>query len=181
MAAPLATAPLLDLHFLPPGRITPQLMARIEALVKAGGAVGPAWVGYHLVRAHLVSFALDGERVAGTVCLKNPRPEYVERLHRLSGLDLTGYLERGYTSVAPAYRGLRLATALVRGLTRRSQGMPTYTIIALDNAKAQGVTSRAGTWLAASFFSEIKGKEIGIWLQGPLPADPGASAWEGLA
>lgn len=177
---PLVTAPRLDLQFLPPGRIGPKRLAAIEAVVRAGGAVGPDWIGYHLARAHLVSFALDGERVAGTVSLKKPRPEYVERLLRLTGLDLRGYLERGYTAVDPAYRGLRLATALVRGLTRRSEGMPTYTVIALDNAKARGVTSRAGTTLAASFYSEIKGKRIGIWLQGPLPDDPGASAWEGL-
>lgn len=177
---PLAAAPRLELCFLPPEQIGPRRLAEIEAVVKAGGAVGPDWIGHHLARAHLVAFALDDDRVAGTVCLKNPRPEYIERLRRLSGLDLTGHLERGYTAVDPAYRGLRLATALVRGLTRRAQDLPTYTVIALDNAKALGVTSRAGTRLAASFYSEIKGKRIGIWIQGPLPDDPGASAWEGL-
>lgn len=177
---PLAASPRLGLFFLPPDRIGPERLADIEAVVKAGGAVGPDWIGHHLARAHLVAFALDDDRVAGTVCLKHPRPEYVERLHRLSGLDLTGYLERGYTAVDTAYRGLRLATALVRGLTRRAQDLPTYTVIALDNAKALGVTSRAGTRLAASFYSEIKGKRIGIWLQGPLPEDHGASAWERL-
>ncbi|MCA1989256.1 MAG: GNAT family N-acetyltransferase [Desulfarculus sp.] len=169
----IATAPDLSLHFLPPDQIDPAILEAIEALVVAGGAVGPQWVGYHLRRAHLVSFALDGQTVAGSVTLKNPRPEYIARLRQRCGLDLRGYLERGYTSVAPAYRGRGLATRLVRGLVERAQDWPIYTVIALDNPRALGVTNHAGTRMVASFHSEIRNKTIGIWLQGPLPPWPG--------
>jgi len=165
--------PALSLHFLPPDQIDPATLEAIEALVIAGEAVGPQWVGRHLRRAHLVSFALDGPTVVGSVTLKNPRPEYIARLRQRCGLDLRGHLERGYTAVAPAYRGRGLATRLVRGLVERAQGLPIYTVIALDNPRALGVTSHAGTRLAASFHSEIRHKPIGIWLQGPLPPWPG--------
>ena len=167
------TAPALALHFLPPDRIPAATLAAIEALVIAGGAVGPQWVGHHLRQAHLVAFALDGDKVAGSVTLKNPRPEYLARLHERCGLDLRGHLERGYTSVHPDYRGQGLATRLVRGLVRRADGRPIYTVIAHDNPYALGVTSHAGTRLVASFHSEIRHKPIGIWLQGPLPPWPG--------
>lgn len=168
-----ANPPALSLHFLPPGQIEPAILEAIEALVVDGGAVGPQWVGYHLRRAHLISYALDGQTVAGSVTLKNPRPEYLARLRQRCGLDLRGYLERGYTSVRPAYRGQGLATRLVRGLVERAQGWPIYTVIALDNSRALGVTSHAGTRKVASFHSEIVNKTIGIWLQGPLPPWPG--------
>lgn len=166
-------SPALSLHFLPPDQIDPAILEAIEALVVAGGAVGPQWVGRHLRHAHLVSFALDGQTVAGSVTLKNPRPEYIARLRERCGLDLRGHLERGYTSVAPPYRGHGLATRLVRGLVERAPGLPIYTVIALDNPRALGVTNHAGTQLAASFHSEIRHKPIGIWLQGPLPPWPG--------
>ncbi len=171
----LGPAPDLSLHFLPPEQIPAATLEAIEALIIAGGAVGPQWVGHHLRRAHLVSFALDGQTVAGSVTLKTPRPEYIDRLRLRCGLDLRGHLERGYTSVAPDYRGRGLATRLVRGLVERAGGLPIYTVIALDNPRALGVTSRAGTHMVASFHSEIRHKTIGIWLQGPLPPWPGGN------
>ena len=166
--------PGLELSFLPPRGIDPATLAAIEALVIAGGAVGHQWVGHHLARAHLVAFATHQGRLAGSVTLKNPRPEYLDRLVRRCGLDLAGSLERGYTAIHPDYRGLGLATALVRGLVERAAGRPIYTVIALDNQAALGVTRHAGTYLAASFHSEIRQRTIGVWLQGPLPPWPGA-------
>lgn len=159
----------LELCCQAPDQLLPGRLDQIETLVRAGQAVGTQYVRHNLERAHLIACALEGPRVVATVTLKHPRPQYVERLKRRTGLDLTGYLERGYTSVHPDFSGRGLGTRLVRHLTEQAPGHQIYVVIAMHNLAAQAISIRCGTKLAARFFSRTTGQEYGVWLQGPLP------------
>ncbi len=159
----------LELRCRPPQDLAPGRLDEIEALVLGGRAVDPGYVRHNLERAHLIAYALFGQRVVATVSLKHPRAEYVERLLRRTGLDLSGYLERGYTSVHPDFRGQGLGTRLVDHLTRQADGRRIYVVIALDNLAAQAISRRCGTKLAAQFLSHATGQEYGIWIQQALP------------
>ncbi|MBI4799629.1 MAG: GNAT family N-acetyltransferase [Desulfarculus sp.] len=159
----------LALHCQAPGQLPPGRLDQIEALVRAGQAVGTQYVRHNLERAHLIAYALEGGRVVATVTLKNPRPEYVQRLRRRTGLDLSGYLERGYTSVHSGFSGRGLGTRLVRHLTEEAPGRQIYVVIAMHNLAAQAISIRCGTQLVARFFSRATGQEYGVWIQGPLP------------
>jgi GNAT superfamily N-acetyltransferase len=165
--ARLSTA--LELRCQPPQSLEPGLLDDIERLVLDGRAVDPGYVRHNLKRAHLIACALAGGQVAATVCLKHPRPEYVARLEKRTGLDLDGYLERGYTSVHPDFRGQGLGTRLVDYLTRQAPGRKIYVVIAMDNLGAQAITKRCHTRLVAQFHSQATGREYGVWLQSPLP------------
>lgn len=159
----------LELHCQPPGELPPGRLDEIERLVLGGRAVDPGYVRHNLERAHLIVYALEGRRVVATVTLKNPRPEYVQRLKRRTGLDLSGYLERGYTSVHSEFSGRGLGTRLVRHLTAQAPGRQIYVVIAMHNLAAQAISIRCGTRLVARFRSRANGQEYGIWIQGPLP------------
>ena len=89
-------------------------------MVEAGGSVGIQWVRYNLERAFLIAYATEQGVVVANSSLKYPRQEYVEKLKTNSGIDVSNYLERGYTSVRPEYRGLGIGTRLLDGLTRRA-------------------------------------------------------------
>jgi GNAT superfamily N-acetyltransferase len=159
----------LEFRCLPPRDLEPGLLDQIERLVLGGRAVGPGYVRHNLERAFLVAYALQGRRVVATVSLKHPRPEYIDRLKQRTGLDLAGYLERGYTSVHPDFRGQGLGTRLVDFLTRQAAVRQIYVVIAMDNLGAQAITRRAGTRLAAQFHSRATGQDYGVWIQQPLP------------
>ncbi|MFH1034879.1 MAG: GNAT family N-acetyltransferase [Pseudomonadota bacterium] len=157
----------LELRCQPPQTLEPGLLDEIEALVLSGQAVGPGYVRHNLERAHLIAYALAQGRVVATVSLKHPRPEYVARLKQRTGLDLDGFLERGYTSVRPDFRGQGLGTLLVDYLTRQAAGRQIYVVIASDNLGAQAITRRNRTRLVAQFRSQATGQEYGIWIQEP--------------
>ena len=161
----------LCLRFEPPAELGNSLLDEVEALIMQGGAVSPRWVRHNLEQAALVALALAGPRLVGSVTLKHPRPEYVQRLMRQTGLDLADYLERGYTAIHRDYRGMGLGTRLVAGLTRQALGRAIYVVIATDNLAAEAITRRCGTRLATRFISPVTGREYGIWLQGKLPED----------
>lgn len=165
----------LQLHCLAPGQIAPAILDGIEALVLGGQAVGGQWVRHNLEKAFCISWAQEpGGRVVATVSLKHPRPEYVAELKEHTGLDLSAYLERGYTSVHPDWRGRGLGTRMVRYVTSQSQGRPIYVVIATDNLGAIEVTRRCGTRLTACYTSAKTGREYGVWLQdGPAQGGPG--------
>lgn len=131
--------------------------------------MGPAYVRHNLERALLVAYALWSNQVVATVSLKYPRPEYVRRLADRTGLDLTGYLKRGYTSVHPDSRGQGLGTRLVEYLTRQAGGRSIYVVIAMDNLAAQAITRRCHTRLATRFRNQATGREYGVWIKEPLP------------
>ena len=160
----------VEYHFRPPQEIPARMLERIQAMIVAGGKVRPRWVGHNLRRAFLVAYALERGVLVGTETLKNPRPEYLAELKAKTGLDLRGYLERGYVSVHPLYRGLGVADRLVAGLVQRQGGRKVFLAIAHDSHAAQSLTTRHGSRPRAVYRSGILGKEVAIW----IPEEDGA-------
>jgi GNAT superfamily N-acetyltransferase len=154
----------LEYHFIPPDRLPGGYLDEICAMVVAGGTVAATHVRANLERAHLIGYALEKGVIVGNSSLKNPRPEYIEAVRRQSGLDLTGFVERGYTSVRPEYRGLGIGTRLLEGLTRRAGDRKIFSVIAEDNTATKVIALRNHTRQVASYFSEKAGKPVGIWM-----------------
>jgi GNAT superfamily N-acetyltransferase len=159
-----AVGDALEYHFLPPDRLPDGYLDEICAMVAAGGTVAPTHVRFNLERAHLIGYVQEKGIIVGNSSLKNPRPEYIHAVRRQSGLDLTGYLERGYTSVRPEYRGLGIGTQLLEGLTRRAGDRKIFSVIAEDNAATKVIAMRNRTRQVATYFSEKAGKPVGIWM-----------------
>jgi len=157
--------PRIDYHYHRPEELSPELLDEICALIREVGSMRPERVGENLERAFLIGYAQSEGRVVGTVTLKRPRPEYVRAVEGQTGLDLEGYLERGYTSVRPAFRGREVGATLIRDLTARAAGRPIYVVIASDNLPAQALARGNDTHLRATFFSQTLGKEVGVWVQ----------------
>jgi GNAT superfamily N-acetyltransferase len=154
----------LEYDFLPPGRLPAGYLDDICAMVAAGGTVATTHVRFNLERAHLIGYAQEKGVIVGNSSLKNPRPEYIHAVRHQSGLDLTGFLERGYTSVRPEYRGLGIGTRLLEGLTRRAGDRKIFSVIAEDNAATKVIAMRNRTRQVATYFSEKAGKPVGIWM-----------------
>jgi len=151
-------------HFVEPQELPPGYMDEICYMVEAGGSVGKKWVRYNLERAFLIGYVIEEGVIVGNSSLKYPRTEYVEAVNKQSGLDLTDYLERGYTSVRPEYRGMGIGTKLLEGLTARVGKKKVYSIISSDNIATQKIALRNKTKQVATFYSKSLGKEIGVWI-----------------
>lgn len=121
-------------------------------------------VRYNLARAFLIAHAIKEGELVGTSSLKHPRPEYVQRIQDKLGLDIKGFLERGYTSIKPEYRGLGIGTDLLGGLTSRAQGYGIYSLIREDDQETQKIALRNQTVKVITFFSELTGKDLGLWM-----------------
>lgn len=154
----------LEYHFLPPDRLPDGYLEEICAMVAAGGTVAATHVRFNLLRAHLIGYVQEKGVIVGNSSLKNPRPEYIDTIHRQTGLDLTGFVERGYTSVRPEYRGLGIGTGLLEGLTQRAGDRKIFSVIAEDNAATKIIAMRNHTRKVATYFSEKAGKPVGIWM-----------------
>jgi GNAT superfamily N-acetyltransferase len=133
-------------------------------MVAAGGTVSTTHVRFNLERAHLIGYVQEKGVIVANSSLKNPRPEYIDTVRRQSGLDLTGYVERGYTSVRPEYRGMGIGTKLLEGLTQRAGDRKIFSVIAEDNAATKVIAMRNRTRKVATYFSEKAGKPVGIWM-----------------
>jgi GNAT superfamily N-acetyltransferase len=154
----------LEYHFLAPDALPDGCLDEICAMVAAGGTVADTHVRFNLERAHLIGYVQEKGVIVGNSSLKNPRREYIDTVRRQSGLDLTGFLERGYTSVRPEYRGLGIGTKLLEGLTRRAGDRKIFSVIAEDNAATKVIATRNRTRKVAAYFSEKAGKQVGIWM-----------------
>ncbi len=154
----------LEYHFLPPNRLPDGYLDEICAMVAAGGTVATTHVRSNLERAFLIGYVEERGVIAGNSSLKNPRPTYIDSVQRQSGLDLSGYVERGYTSVRPEYRGLGLGTKLLAGLTQRAGDRKIFSVISEDNTATQTIAMRNRTRKVATYFSEKAGKPVGIWM-----------------
>jgi len=154
----------LAYHFLPPDRLPDGCLEEICAMVAAGGTVATTHVRFNLQRAHLIGYAEEKGVIVANSSLKNPRPEYIEAVHGQSGLDLTGFVERGYTSVRPEYRGLGIGTKLLEGLTQRAGDRKIFSVIAEDNSATKIIAMRNRTCKVATYYSEKAGKPVGIWM-----------------
>lgn len=151
-------------HFVKPRELPQGYLDEICRMIEAGGSVGTKWVRYNLERAFLIGYVLEHDVIVGNSSLKHPRPEYVDAVNRQSGLDLSQYLERGYTSVRPEYRGMGIGTKLLEGLTERIGNKKLFSIIGEDNVATQKIALRNKTRRVATFYSKRLGKEIGVWI-----------------
>jgi len=84
-------------------------------------------------------------------------------LRKKTDLDLTGYLERGYTYLRPEYRGRGIADRILKALMQGSPGRSIYITIRMDNKDAIALGLRNGMKLAARFINERTGHEIGLF------------------
>ncbi|BBO72046.1 hypothetical protein DSCA_59760 [Desulfosarcina alkanivorans] len=151
-------------HFVPPDRLPAGGLDDICAMVAAGGTVAATHVRSNLERAFLIGYVEERGFIVGNSSLKNPRDAYIDSVRQRSGLDLTGYVERGYTSVRPEYRGLGMGTRLLEGLTRRAGDRKIFSVIAEDNEATKIIAIRNRTRQVATYFSEAAGKAVGIWM-----------------
>lgn len=154
----------LDYRYSPPDRLPDGHLDEISAMVAAGGTVAPRYVRFNLERAFLIGTVQERGVIVGNSSLKHPRPEYIDSVRRQSGLDLTGFVERGYTSVRPEYRGLGIGTRLLEGLTARAGDRKIFSVIAEDNTATQTIARRNRTRQVATYFSQKAGKPVGIWM-----------------
>jgi len=158
----------ITFHYRTPDMIPPNILIQVRELVDRGAAVGTSYVRDNLRDAFLIGYALDEEmRVVGTVTHKTPKEIYRESIEQATGLSLSGYLERGYTSIEPAYRKRNIADFLIKGLIERSKGQRIYTTIRMDNLPALKLTRKNKMILAATFVNQRTGNEIGVFVNTP--------------
>ncbi len=154
----------LTYRFVPPDRLPAGRLDEICAMVAAGGTVAATHVRGNLQRAFLIGYVKERGLIVGNASLKHPRPAYIEAVRRKSGLDLTGYVERGYTSVRPEYRGLGIGTRLLEGLTARAGERKIFSVIGEDNLATQIIARRNRSKKVATYFSDKADKPVGIWM-----------------
>jgi len=134
-------------------------------MVESGGSVNMHKVQFNLERAFLIGYAVEFGLIVGNSSLKEPRPEYIQSLNQNTGLDFNGFLERGYTSVRPEYRGRGIGTRLLEGLTKKTKGRKLYSIISEDNLATQKIAIRNKTRKLTTFFSQKTDKQVGVWVK----------------
>lgn len=154
----------LEYHFEKPGELPPGYLDEICLMVEAGGSVNTKLVRYNLERAFLIAYVVENGVIVGNSSLKHPRPVYIETVNRQSGLDLTHYVERGYTSVRPEYRGLGIGARLLEGLTERAGNRKVFSVISEDNVAARKMAIRNRTRQVAEYYSQRLGKRVGVWI-----------------
>ena len=154
----------LNWYFAGPEELTAGTMERIISLVEAGGSVSSQWVRRNLEHAFLIGYVLDGDEIVGCATLKEPRAEFTAMVREQTGLDLDGFLERGYASVLPAYRGRGLGSGLLAGLTARVGDRKLYSVIGEDNVGGQKIALNNNTRKVAVYESLKTGKKLGVWM-----------------
>jgi hypothetical protein len=155
----------ISFHFRKPANIASSTLQEIENLVRRGEAVGSRLLRANLRNAYLIGYATEqGGRVIGTVTLKIPQEPYRKKLEKATDFNLSGYLERGYTSVVPDFRGLKVGDHLIKGLNQRSKGKKIYLTIRMDNAYALKLTYDNKMTLASTFINERTGHKIGLFV-----------------
>ena len=154
----------LEYHFKKPEALPDGYLDEICLMVEAGGSVDMARVRHNLQRAFLIAYVVENGVIVGNSSLKRPRPAYIKAVNRQSGLDLTHYVERGYTSVRPEYRGLGIGARLLEGLTEKAGNRKVFSIISEDNPGARKMALRNRTRQVAGYYSHRLGKRVGIWI-----------------
>jgi len=107
---------------------------------------------------------MENGQIAGNSCLKHPRNEFIQRLKKMTGLDFSHFVERGYTSVRPQYRAMGIGTKLLEGLTKRTGNYKIFSIIGEDNPATQKIALRNKTRKVTVYYSEKVGKNLGVWM-----------------
>jgi GNAT superfamily N-acetyltransferase len=152
-------------RFEKPAEMSEESLEKIESLIRRYGAVGPSYIRDNLRNAYLIGYVTGPEGdVLATVVLKRQKEAYRKKLEKATGLDLSAFLERGYTSVEPRFRGCGIAGRLITGLSERAPGQKVYVTIDLTNLPALELTRRNGMILAARFLSPRTGRELGLFV-----------------
>ncbi len=154
----------LQYFFASPDQLPTGHLDIIVDLVEAGGSVSPEFVRYNLERAFLIGYVTDKNEIVGCSSLKHPRPEFIEAVRQQAGIDLANYLERGYTSVKPEYRGMGIGSRLLAGLTTRVGDRKLYSVIGEENIGGQKIAMNNNTKKMAVYESAKTGKKLGIWI-----------------
>ncbi len=157
-------------HFESPSSLSPAFLDQVRAMVIAGGSVDTTHVRSNLENAFLIGYAVENQKMVGCSCLKHPRTALIQRLKNTTGLDFSGCVERGYTSVRPEYRSLGVGRRLLEGLTARAGKYKIFAIIAEDNLATQKIARWNSTRKITTYFSETTNKQMGIWM--PAHMDP---------
>lgn len=157
----------LNYYFKKPDEISGETFEKICSLIESGGEVGVSWIRDNLRKAFLIGYATEQGRIVGTMTHKTPTEEYVTAIERKTQLNLHGYLERGYTTVRPEYRGFGIGDRLLKGLVERSPREKIYVTIRLDNLPAVRLTRKNNMTLAATYYNERTGHEIGVFTNQP--------------
>jgi len=151
-------------HFKKPDDISPRILDQIKTLIREGGGVGTAWLEENLRNAFLIGYAMHNGRVVGSSTHKHPKREYRDKIEAATGLDLSGYIERGYTTVKPEYRDQDIGHRLIKGLIERSKGKKIYVTIRMDNIEPLKLTYKNGMVMAGKFIHYKTGHEIGVFV-----------------
>lgn len=154
-------------YFKKPSQVPEDIMDQIEGLIRCYGDVGQKFIHENLRNAYLIGYAMDGDRVIGTSVHKYQKREYLNTLESLTGLDLTGYLERGYTTVHPDYRDRDIADRLIKGLIEGSKEKKIYVTIRMDNPAPLALTRKNGMKLASVFRHHKTGHLLGLFINRP--------------
>jgi GNAT superfamily N-acetyltransferase len=154
----------ISYYFKKPCDLPAGFLDEICKMVEAGGSVDIKYVRYNLERAYLIAYDMENGIIAGNSSLKHPRRQFIQRLAHTAGIDFSGFLERGYTSVRPEYRAMGIGTKLLEGLTARAGSHGIFSIISEDNEATKKIAIRNKTRKIASYFSEKTGKQMEIWM-----------------
>ncbi|MCP4576679.1 MAG: hypothetical protein GY846_10400 [Deltaproteobacteria bacterium] len=149
--------------FTRPDETPGTVLDQIRDLVVSCGGVGTSWLRENLEQAFLIGYAVYDGRVVGTSTHKYPKERYRKKIEAETGLDLSGFLERGYTAVDPEFRDLCIGGRMIQGLIERSVGRKIYVTIDMDNPWPLRMTHRVGMVLAARFINERTGHELGVF------------------
>ncbi len=154
----------MDYAFVSPSDMSSGYLDKVYAMVLAGGSVDPAHVRSNLENAFLIAHAMENGMIVGCSCLKHPRAALIQRLKKSTGLDFSGFVERGYTSVRPEYRSLGVGRRLLEGLTARAGKYKVFAIIEESNLATRKIARWNNTRKIATYVSEKTHKQMGIWM-----------------
>ena len=149
--------------FEKPEEIPLKTLDQIRNLIREGSGVGTSWIKENLRDAFLIGYAEHRGEVVGTSTHKYPKEEYRKKIETVTGLDLTRYLERGYTAVRREYRDLGIGGRLIRGLIEKSENNKTYVTIRMDNTPPLKMTYKEGMVFVGKFINERTGHELGVF------------------
>lgn len=154
----------LTYYFKRGEEIDDTLIERLKELIGRGGEVGGSWIKENLQNALLVAYVEEEGKIVATMSHKRPKEKYLKYLRQKTGLDLSGYIERGYSYVRPEYRGLGIGDKMLKGLVERTPHSPIYVTIRLDNISALRLTEKNAMKMVATFTNERTDHLIGIFV-----------------
>ena len=146
-----------------PDEMPVPILNQICDLVASGDGVGTSWLRENLKKAFLIGYAVCDGRVVGTSTHKYPKEDYRKKIEAETGLDLSGFLERGYTAVDREFRGMGVGGKVIQGLIERSAGQKIYVTIRMNNPWPLRMTYRVRMVEAARFINERTGHELGVF------------------